>query len=509
MWFAAGDLPRAGAVVERLWEGGPVGALRTETAHLRGFLTMLSSRSDEAFTLLVREARRARPQDPGRAAQMLCDAGLTRAMAGRCYDSLRCMQEAASYLPAGRPPQLLGSFAAALTISGRAREARPLFARIETYLEAVEPLSPEGQTVVLSLTPRTWLGDFDAADRLVARWVDRAREAGCLAYIGFPQALGAEVDFRRGRWGDALARAQEAVRSLEETGQTSQLSFALVTLAQVEAGLGREEDCRAHADRAMEIAAELGLGSIPVYRGFALALLDQGLGRPEAVVELLEPIADYAAESGLREPATVLWQPELVEAAIRLGRTVEARRALAVLAEQAERTDGDWARAVTGRCRGLLDGDFDRHFSEALRLHARLPMPFEQARTELAYGSRLRRAGRRAEAREQLRRALPAFEALGAEPWARRAREEIAATGAGLPRRGLGAGRRAVAPRAPGGDGDGGGAHQPRGRGAAVPVREDRRAPPRERLQQARAALPDRAGAAASPEGAPPGGQAE
>ena len=116
--------------------------------------------------------------------------------------------------------------------------------------------------MVLSLTPRTWLGDFDAADRLVARWVDRAREAGCLAYIGFPQALGAEVDLRRGRWGDALARAQEAVRSLEETGQTSQLSFALVTLAQVEAGLGREEDCRAHADRAMEIAAELGLGSI-------------------------------------------------------------------------------------------------------------------------------------------------------------------------------------------------------------------------------------------------------
>jgi DNA-binding CsgD family transcriptional regulator len=436
MWFAAGDPPRAAAVVERLWEAGPAGALRTETAHLRGFLTMLSSRSDEAFSLLVREARRARPRDPARAAQMLCDAGLTRAMAGRCRDALRCMQEAASYLPAGQPPQLLGSFAAALTLSGRGREARPLFARIEGYLEAVEPLSPEGQTVVLSLTPRSWLGDFEAADRLVARWVDRARDAGCLAYLGFPQALGAEVDFRRGRWGDGLSRAHEAVRSLEETGQASPLAFALATLAQLEAGIGREEACRAHAERAMEIADELGLGSIRVYRACALALLAQGLGRPEAVLELLEPIAPYAAESGLGEPATVLWQPELVEAAVRLERTAEARRALAVLAEQAERTDGDWARAVTRRCRGLLDADFDHHFAEALRLHAGLPMPFEQARTELAYGSRLRRAGRRAEAREQLRRALAAFERLGAEPWARRAREEIAATGAGLPRRG-------------------------------------------------------------------------
>ena len=144
------------------------------------------------------------------------------------------------------------------------------------------------------------LRDHDLLGRLAAR------DAGCLAYLGFPQALGAEVDFRRGRWGDGLSRAHEAVRSLEETGQASPLAFALATLAQLEAGIGREEACLAHAERAMEIADELGLGSIRVYRACALALLAQGLGRPEAVLELLEPIAPYAAESGLGEPATVL-----------------------------------------------------------------------------------------------------------------------------------------------------------------------------------------------------------
>jgi DNA-binding CsgD family transcriptional regulator len=436
MWFAAGDAPRAAAVADRLWERDPTGPLRAEAAHLRGFLTMLSSRADDAFALLVREARRIRPDDPAKAAQMLCDAGLTRAMAGRCRDALRCMQEAASYVPPDLAPQLAGSLAAGLTLAGRAREARPLFAVSERYLDAVEPVSPEGQTVVLSLTPLTWLGEFEVAERHLRRWLASARRAGCLAYVGFPQAFGAEIDFRRGRWRDARARALEAVRTLEETGQTSPLAFALVALAQVEAGLGREEDCRAHAERGLEIGDALGLGCMPVYRACALGLLEQGQGRPDAVVELLEPMVGYTDEQGLGEPATVMWQPDLIEAYARLGRAGEARRALAALAEQAHRTDGVWSRAAVSRCRGLLGDDFDRHFTEALRLHELTPMPFERARTELAYGSRLRRARRRAEGREQLRRALATFEELGAVPWTRRAREEVAASGAGLPRRG-------------------------------------------------------------------------
>ena len=54
---------------------------------------------------------------------------------------------------------------------------------------------------------------------------------------------------------------------------------------------------------------------------------------------------------------------------------------------------------------------------------------FESARTELAYGARLRRAGRRSDARERLRRAIEVFDDLGAAPWAELARTELAATG--------------------------------------------------------------------------------
>jgi DNA-binding CsgD family transcriptional regulator len=71
----------------------------------------------------------------------------------------------------------------------------------------------------------------------------------------------------------------------------------------------------------------------------------------------------------------------------------------------------------------------DEHFREALAWHGDTPDEFETARTRLAYGGRLRRAGQRVRAREQLRSALEAFDVLGATPWAEIARTELDATG--------------------------------------------------------------------------------
>jgi DNA-binding NarL/FixJ family response regulator len=75
------------------------------------------------------------------------------------------------------------------------------------------------------------------------------------------------------------------------------------------------------------------------------------------------------------------------------------------------------------------DTDFEQHFSDALARHARVDAPFELARTHLAFGERLRRARRPAEARKHLRAAVEALERLGAAPWAARARAELEATG--------------------------------------------------------------------------------
>ena len=59
---------------------------------------------------------------------------------------------------------------------------------------------------------------------------------------------------------------------------------------------------------------------------------------------------------------------------------------------------------------------------------------FERARTQLAYGVRLRRARRRIDARAVLQPALETFVRLGAQPWADTAADELAASGAAVAR---------------------------------------------------------------------------
>jgi len=56
-------------------------------------------------------------------------------------------------------------------------------------------------------------------------------------------------------------------------------------------------------------------------------------------------------------------------------------------------------------------------------------MSFEEGRSALAWGERLRRTRRRSDSREHLRSALSLFERCGSGPMADRARRELEATG--------------------------------------------------------------------------------
>jgi DNA-binding CsgD family transcriptional regulator len=232
------------------------------------------------------------------------------------------------------------------------------------------------------------------------------------------------------QWQAAEASYDEAIRLARETGQGAELGAALAGLAWLEARMGHEELCRRRAQEARAVCEELGIGFYGLWTYQALGDLDLGLGRPaEAVEHYLEHLAAMKV-LGLGD-VDLSSAPELVEAYLRLGRRDEAVAAARPYEEAARAKGQPWALARAARCRGLLadDAHFDEQFEAALGHHEATPDVFEIARTQLAYGARLRRARKRVRARELLRAALEAFDRLGAAAWADQAGAELAATG--------------------------------------------------------------------------------
>jgi DNA-binding CsgD family transcriptional regulator len=232
------------------------------------------------------------------------------------------------------------------------------------------------------------------------------------------------------RWAEALAGFHEAITLARETGQNTELALALARLALLEARLGRAKQSRLHADSGLDLSRQLGLGLSEVWSIAALGELELSLGHPEPALACFEEQQAVLTAHAIRD-ADLSPAPELVELYLRLGRPQEAAHAAEEYSRAATAKAQPWALARAARCRGLAaPGDVPGDsFEIALALHQQTPDVFETARTHLAYGSHLRRARQRIQAREQLRAAIDIFDPLGAEPWSETARSELAATG--------------------------------------------------------------------------------
>jgi ATP/maltotriose-dependent transcriptional regulator MalT len=278
---------------------------------------------------------------------------------------------------------------------------------------------------------RSALCQFEEARALGERLVATGRAASAPGMLPFPLSALADIDYRTGRWAIARAEAEESYVLASETGQPNFVSYARIVLARVEAAMGLDEDCRAHVGEAIAIGERLGADAITFFADAVLGFLALGLGRFEDAVLHSERATRASRERGAREPAILMSAPDLVEAYERLGRREEAQAALEALEEETEASGGVWSRAAAARVRGLLapDDEFELRFGAAFALYREATLPFDEARTELCLGERRRRAGRRADARGPLRKAISAFDRLGAQPWAKRARMELRASG--------------------------------------------------------------------------------
>jgi DNA-binding CsgD family transcriptional regulator len=200
----------------------------------------------------------------------------------------------------------------------------------------------------------------------------------------------------------------------------------------MDAARGDELRCRARVAEATELARRVGI--VLEWPERTLAQLDLGLGRLEQAAARLEELERSCADRGY----FVDGAGDLVETCSRLGDRERAQAAFERWLAVDTRTSSAEAGATAARSHGLLaaQDELERHFAEALRLHRSIGDRFGEARTRLCLGERLRRAGRRIDARRELRAALAAFDELEAAPWAERARAELRASGETLRRRG-------------------------------------------------------------------------
>jgi DNA-binding CsgD family transcriptional regulator len=276
-----------------------------------------------------------------------------------------------------------------------------------------------------------WMEEQDEAVRLIAPMVQTLRDRGAVMPLAFPLVVLASVHSRRGDLRGARELAQEAASFGEEAIGGFLQALTLNTRAFVAAYLGEDDVCTTHAQHAAAICERLGIYSHRAVAEQALGMLALSKGELTVAIAHLERGREHRLRYGAQDPGYMFNESDLTEAYARAGRPDDAARMLRELRAGAQRTGGAWAAAATARCAALLGGDddLDRHLAAATAAHRRVDFTFEEARTKLLFGERLRRARRRNDARVLLTEAEATFRAQGAARWADRAATELAAAG--------------------------------------------------------------------------------
>ena len=435
--WLAGFTDNAVALLAEARESTANPALLAETDELTGHIAARCGPVMRGHAILTAAAGQA---DPERAIGMLAEAALACLYAGNPAEMAATADRISRILPA--LPSRRASFLASMTAGMAGIFGADAAAGAQAVRSAVTMAEESAQLRDdVQLIPWLALGPLflrqASADRaLLDHAVLMARSRAAAGALPLVLNLIWRDHAGTDRWAAAAATYQESIGLARESGQRTELTFGLAGLAWLEARRGREAQCRACAGEALGLSRELEMGLSEIWATAALGELELGLGDAARAAEHFEHQRQLLREHGITD-ADLNPGAELTEAYSRLGLPEQAGRAAAEFISAAAAKGQPWPRARALRCQGLISaGDASPGaFEQALDLHAQTPDAFETARTQLAYGERLRRTRNRTLAREQLRSVAETFERLDARPWADRAFAELAATGQTLRRR--------------------------------------------------------------------------
>lgn len=293
---------------------------------------------------------------------------------------------------------------------------------IDTQLADSDPL-----TVVRLDTAAIYLDLLPAARHPTWRLIEDGRHGHAQRLYFQALLLQCLDDYTSCHWSRARELADEGLTASRNTAETTSWYFiyAEALLAAV----------RGDVTEASKWASELERST--------LSREAFGIHRLSRLVRTLIAQAQHDWESAYRHAAALsapgtferyvpeaLWVAyDLVESALRTGRRDEAAAHATVMQESNFAGISPRLGLLAGGAAALVDQTAQAltTFDQALGAVEPATWPFDYARVQLAYGSRLRRHLRLKEAREVLHAALATFESIGAGPWAVRARNELRA----------------------------------------------------------------------------------
>lgn len=417
----------------------PARSADVQVAYVLGHLELVNGRLDSAERLLKRSWELTdSSSDPRRAALIalrLAQLAGIFSRDGRQAEAVewaeRALEAVGDHPVFGRPVGGIG--AVALVMCGRGDEAA---ARALPDHLTDEALSAGYSDEVLARgIVRLWSDELDTAQPDLDRVAYPAGFSEPLQTRLFGLGFLADCHYRTGRWDDALAAAEEAIGLAEDADHVWLLGLLHAVAARLRAARGEWDAAGTHLGAA-DLAADL-IGDITdrAFAADAAAAMAEARQAPLEVIAATDAVAGLDPDKGLLEPGVFTCPARRAEALVALGRLPEAAELLDTITDLARARARPSSLALFARPRAALlaaTGDDDGAvvvYEEGLNLLAKQHRPFDTALVHLAYGSHLRRNGKRKRAGVELRAAISLFDGLGARPYLERAESELLASG--------------------------------------------------------------------------------
>jgi DNA-binding CsgD family transcriptional regulator len=251
-----------------------------------------------------------------------------------------------------------------------------------------------------------------------------------------PVTLGhlAALECWAGEYDAAIAFASKGREHAARMGIRAPMPASVHVLALAHQGHLREARALGERDLAADEAVDYIAATALDLRSLGTAELMAG-NIAEAAAHMLRALSISSDEIGIKKPAILRLHPDAVAALVALSRFDEAAELTSQLDVATGANNHPWSTAMASRCHGLLKAARGERVAavdlleRAVAEHERLPMPFEEARTRLLFGSVLRRAGHRSDARRELEIAREIFLRLGTPIHERQANAELDSIG--------------------------------------------------------------------------------